>query len=191
MRSLHFCFERSPAGRRCCRNPRAQLGPLFRPMLTQMYVGGVMACTHDHAPPSNRIPPMFPSAAHKCTLSLPMLWEGRSLETLTVSDRAGRLAGNFLNRSLLSLNGGRWQGFVSDQPAAWLVLSDGGRYVPIPRRRNGRSCPPRYPFARAGVGTTDTEPTIRGVVRLSRSGARRVGNIGHSGIVRTLVRLGK
>jgi len=28
------------------RNPRAQLGPLFRPMLTQMYVGGVMACTH-------------------------------------------------------------------------------------------------------------------------------------------------
>src|SRR4029453_1060262 len=82
--SLHLCFERSPSGRRCCRNSRAQLLPLFRPMLTQMYVGGVMACTHDHAPLSKDISPMFPSAAHKCTLSLPILSEGRSLESLQV-----------------------------------------------------------------------------------------------------------
>jgi hypothetical protein len=38
-------------------------------MLTQMYVGGVMACTHEHAPASQRISPTFPSAAHKSTLS--------------------------------------------------------------------------------------------------------------------------
>jgi len=36
-------------------------------MLTQMYVGGVMACTHDHAPPRKPISPMFPSTVHKCT----------------------------------------------------------------------------------------------------------------------------
>jgi len=46
-------------------------------MLTQMYVGGAMACTHVHAPPSKRISPMFASAVHKCTLNLPILSEGR------------------------------------------------------------------------------------------------------------------
>src|SRR5688572_12434687 len=69
--SLHLCFERSPSGSRCCRNPRAQLVPLLRPMLTQMYVGGAMAGTHDYAPLSKRIPPVFASAAHKCTLNHP------------------------------------------------------------------------------------------------------------------------
>jgi len=49
-------------------------------MLTQMDVRGVMACTHDHAPLSKRISPLFPPAVHKCTLSLPILSEGRSLE---------------------------------------------------------------------------------------------------------------
>src|SRR5688572_6139015 len=39
-------------------------------MLTQMYVGGVMACTHDQAPAGQRIAPMFPSAVHKCTVQL-------------------------------------------------------------------------------------------------------------------------
>ena len=49
--SHHLCFERSAPARRRCRNSRAQLVTLFRPMLTQMYVGPLMACTHDdHAP---------------------------------------------------------------------------------------------------------------------------------------------
>ena len=42
-------------------------------MLTQMDVRGVMACTHDHAPLSKRISPLFPPAVHKCTLSLARL----------------------------------------------------------------------------------------------------------------------
>ena len=46
-----------------------------------MYVGGVMACTREHAPLSKRISPMFPPAVHKCTLGLPILSEGRSLQT--------------------------------------------------------------------------------------------------------------
>jgi hypothetical protein len=37
-------------------------------MLTQMYVGGVMACTHDDAPLSERISPIVPSAVHNGTL---------------------------------------------------------------------------------------------------------------------------
>jgi hypothetical protein len=53
-------------------------------MLTQMDVGGVMACAHDHAPLSKRISLMFPPAVHKCTLSLLILSEGPSLETLPV-----------------------------------------------------------------------------------------------------------
>ncbi len=56
--SQQFCFESSPSGRRCRRNPRAQLVPLFHPMLTPMYVGRAMACTHDHAPLSKRTSPM-------------------------------------------------------------------------------------------------------------------------------------
>jgi|SRR5687767_4016594 len=63
-----------PSRLRCCRNPRAQLAPLFRPMLTQMYVGGAMACTHDDAPLSKRISPMFPSAVHKCTQTYRFSW---------------------------------------------------------------------------------------------------------------------
>jgi hypothetical protein len=43
--SLQLGFERSSAGRRCRSNPRAQLVPLLRPVLTPMYVAGVMACT--------------------------------------------------------------------------------------------------------------------------------------------------
>src|SRR4051794_34160760 len=36
-------------------------------MLTQMDVGGAMACTHNHVPPGKPIPPMVPSAVHECT----------------------------------------------------------------------------------------------------------------------------
>jgi hypothetical protein len=75
--SLHFGFERGPAGRRCCRNPRAQLVALFPPLLTSVYVSPAMACTHEHAPRRNCISPMFPSAAHKCTRDLPIPSEGR------------------------------------------------------------------------------------------------------------------
>src|SRR5688500_16155211 len=49
-----------------------------------MNVGGVMACAHDDAPLSKRISLMFPPAVPKCTLSLPIFPEGRSLETLPV-----------------------------------------------------------------------------------------------------------
>lgn len=38
-------------------------------MLAEMCVGGVMACTHDHAPPNKANSPTFPSSAHKCTLT--------------------------------------------------------------------------------------------------------------------------
>src|SRR4029453_853590 len=80
----------SAAGGRAPPNPRAQFVPLLRPMLTQMYVGGVMACTHAHAPPSKPISPMCPSAVHKCTLKLPILLVGRLLESLArLSDRGG------------------------------------------------------------------------------------------------------
>ena len=40
-------------------------------MLTQMYVGLAMACTHDHVLWVKCIPPMFPPAAHKSTLNTP------------------------------------------------------------------------------------------------------------------------
>ena len=46
-------------------------------MLTQMCVGGLMACTHDHDPPSKRISRMSPPAVHKCTLNQPMVSEGQ------------------------------------------------------------------------------------------------------------------
>src|SRR4051812_1346395 len=36
-------------------------------MLTQMDIGGVMACAHGHAPQRKRTSPMFASGVHKCT----------------------------------------------------------------------------------------------------------------------------
>src|SRR5688572_17910020 len=53
-------------------------------MLTQMYVGAAMACTHDDAPLSKRISPMFRSAVHK--------WHTESMSP----------AGDFLHGSLRS-----------------------------------------------------------------------------------------
>jgi hypothetical protein len=90
IRSLYPCLERSPSARRCRRNPRAQLVPFPRPMLAQMDVGGVMACTHDHAPPSERTPPMFASSVHNRTLNQPM----RSARGRSRSARVARLGQN-------------------------------------------------------------------------------------------------
>jgi hypothetical protein len=42
-------------------------------MLTPMYVGRAMACTHDHAPLSKRTSPMCHQTVHKCTLKLTIL----------------------------------------------------------------------------------------------------------------------
>ena len=87
--SHHLCFERSAPARRRCRNSRAQLVTLFRPMLTQMCVGGVMACTHADAPLSKRISPTFRQLFTSAHWALPILSEGRSLETLPVGEWAG------------------------------------------------------------------------------------------------------
>ena len=59
-----------------------------------------MACTHDHAPPSKRSSPMFPSAVHKCTLKLevsrPERFAGSGASAsphARAPDRAGRAPG--------------------------------------------------------------------------------------------------
>src|ERR1051325_6630250 len=43
-------------------------------MLTQMDVGGVMACTHDQGPLSKRISPMFPRLFTSAHLNPPIPW---------------------------------------------------------------------------------------------------------------------
>ena len=70
-------------------------------MLTQMDVGGVMACTHDHAPLSKRISPTVPSTAHKCTLSLPILYAVPRSTSLPVVTSA--LQGTYLEPERFAL----------------------------------------------------------------------------------------
>jgi hypothetical protein len=53
-------------------------------MLTQMYVGGVMACTHDHVPPEQAYLADVPASCSQLHTELRILSEGRLLETLPV-----------------------------------------------------------------------------------------------------------
>jgi hypothetical protein len=76
-------------------------------MLTQMYVGGVMACTHDDAPLSERISPIVPSAVHNGTLD-PAL-----------GSRFAVVAAGHANPSLPR----RIRDYLDDHPGEKIVLS--------------------------------------------------------------------